>query len=392
MRFSPIHSKNQDRERLSRRLAAVGVVFCLCALVWFLVRFCEPLWVIVDLASGQNPSPLKFLTEKPLRLPVFYTEGERTHFGDLYLPPKGPKAAIVLVPGAVPMSNSDPRLVALADTLARVGFAVLAPDMEGFQKLEIRPENIREVADALLWFSKQPQLAVGGRIGCGALSYAAGPALLASLEPDVRERVRFLILIGGYYDLQETIAYLASSHPSDEERITVDYGRGVFLQSCLAYLNDERDRHTLETLAKAWLFGHHANPSDFFGQVGPQGKALLSLLVDSTTPGCKGKDLPPRLVEDFKKLSPSSADLSLLKARVILVHGKRDPLIPYTQSLALLDHLPPGQSRLFLFDSLIGHVDLHPVSCFDPAFYTQELPDIWRLFEVVSSLLREREA
>ena len=35
------------------------------------------------------------------------------------------------------------------------------------------------------------------RAGMVAISYAAGPALLAALEPDIRERVRFILRSGG---------------------------------------------------------------------------------------------------------------------------------------------------------------------------------------------------
>ena len=58
--------------------------------------------------------------------------------------------------------------------------------------------------------------------------------------------------------------------------------------------------------------------------------------------------LPERLRRQLRDPSPSSRDLTPLTGRLILIHGKADTLIPYSESLALAEAVP--KSELFLID------------------------------------------
>jgi hypothetical protein len=48
-----------------------------------------------------------------------------------------------------------------------------------------------------------------------------------------------------------------------------------------------------------------------------------------------------------------------LRAKLILLHGTDDAIIPYTESMALAAAVPPRQAELFLIDGLV-HVDVRP--------------------------------
>jgi hypothetical protein len=136
------------------------------------LRSYEALLVLSDIGAANAPSRWKTVTPEPSCTPVTYTVVGRQHTGDLYLPGEGVlEAGIVLVPGAVPQGKDDPRLVALALTLARARFAVLAPDLPGFRALQIRPTDVRKVADAFAYLASRPDLACGGRVGLFGFSY-----------------------------------------------------------------------------------------------------------------------------------------------------------------------------------------------------------------------------
>lgn len=197
-----------------------------------LSRHYDAALVLQDFAAVKSASRLKQTSAAPLRQLVSYTVAGRTHRADLYLPGKledcahpssatthpqdderskhCPRAAIVAIPGAVPQSKDDPRFVAFATTLARAGFAVLAPDLDGFRQLRIRPSNIREIADAFAYLASRPELAPDGRAGMFAFSYSVGPAVLAALEDDVREKVRFVVGLGGYHDLPHAMRFFTT--------------------------------------------------------------------------------------------------------------------------------------------------------------------------------------
>jgi hypothetical protein len=101
--------------------------------------------------------------------------------------------------------------------------------------------------------------------------------------------------------------------------------------------------------------------------------------------------LPRGMREHIDRLDLARHDLTPLKARLILVHGRHDNLIPFTESLALAGAVPAGQARVFLISSVLGHVDMGVSDLFSWRFWREELPDLWHLWRVIDLLLAERE-
>ncbi len=377
-----------------------GLAFCL---VWLTgcspLRGYESLLVLADVGAVHAPSRLKAVTPSPSRTPVAYIVDGRSRSGDLYLPGAGaPLAGIVLVPGAVPDGKDDARLVALATTLARARFAVLIPELPGFRELSIRPGDAREVADAYTYLTSRPDLAPGGRAGMVAISYALGPALLAALEPDIREQVRFIVGVGGYYDLARTIAYFTTGYFQHEGRWYYlkpdDYGKMVFVKSSLPHLRERQDRKILDTMVQLKLDNIAADIAPLASGLGPEGRTVYELVTNADparTPQLM-QALPPSLRADFAALSLHDKDMRGLQARLLLVHGKNDNLIPFPESMALAQQVAPGQARLFIINRVLGHVDLRLSNVLSWEFFSRELPDAWRMWRAVNALLAEREA
>jgi pimeloyl-ACP methyl ester carboxylesterase len=88
--------------------------------------------------------------------------------------------------------------------------------------------------------------------------------------------------------------------------------------------------------------------------------------------------LPESVRTDMTALDLSQNDLSALRARLLLVHGRHDPMIPRQESISLAGAVPPGQVHLFVTDAL-AHVEVQP-----------GLGDYWKLWRAVYALLSER--
>lgn len=381
----------------------------LARLAWGLCLLClmgcspqrnyDSLLVLADIVAVDAPSRLKETTPPPVRKPVFYVMDGRARSGDLYLPGTGkPLAGIVLVPGAVPHGKDDARLVAFATTLARTRFAVLTPEMEGFRALRIQPGDARAVADAFGYLAGRPELAPGGRAGIAAFSYATGPAVLAAMQPDIREHVRFVAGVGGYYDLERTVGYFSTGYFRHEGRWHYlrpdDYGKMVFVKSSSPYLHDPRDRAILDAMVEMKRRDIDADIAPLASGLGKEGRAVYSLLTnaDSERTPQLMRALPPRVLADIAALTLRGKDLRELKARLLLVHGENDNLIPFPESIELAASVAPGQARLFLIRHILGHVDLTLAHVFSREFWGSELPDAWRMWRAVDALLAEREA
>ena len=325
----------------------------------------EATWVLKDLGAGTGPSRLKEQTPVPARSPIDYQVQGRGHQGDLYLPGEAPLAGIVLVPGAAVHGRDDPRLVAFATTLARSRFLVLVPDIPNLRALKVQAKDSQYVADAFSHLVSRTELPDQGRAGIGAFSYAVGPAVLAALDPGIRERVDFVLGVGGYHDLQQVVTFFTTGYfRKDGQWQYLEpnrYGKWVFVSGNTDRLADPVDRSAFRRMADRMVEDPQAAIDDLIDQLTPEGQSLLDLLQNrdpARSPALLAR-LPSGIRAELVALNLATRDLSLLKAHLILVHGTDDQIIPYTESLALAAAVPPGQSELILIDGL-AHVDTQP--------------------------------
>lgn len=398
---------------------ALTLLLCILQVGCAPARHIEAARVLQDFAAGTADSRLKQTTPEPLRQDISYTVAGRSHLADLYLPAAlagcgvpppvqsemasarsshCPRAGIIAVPGAVPQGKDDSRMVAFATTLARAGFTVLVPDLRGYRELRIRPTDALEIADAFSWLVSHPQLAPNGRAGMFAFSYSVGPAVLAALQDDLRDRVRFVIGVGGYHDLPRAMRFFTTGwfeHDGQWMRVTPDdTGRMVLAYSSLDYLAGDADRGVFNRMVTLRMRDPDADLSALAVQLSEGASAVYALAINDDPARFDElfSRLPERMRADIDQLDLAQHDLAPLKARLILVHGRNDNLIPWPESPALAAAAPQGQARVFLIQRVLGHVEISAPDVFTWRFWHEDLPDLWRLWRVIDLLLAEREA
>jgi fermentation-respiration switch protein FrsA (DUF1100 family) len=353
-------------------------------------RAVESWRVLGDMAASGGPSRLQAITPRPSRAAIAYRIDDRDYVGDFYRPGDKPHAALVLVPGAVPEGKDDPRLVAFAHTLARARFTVLVPEISNLRDLRIRPTDVTHVADAVRYLIEARQAGhVTGPIGIAAISYATGPAILAAMQPQVREDVRFLVAVGGYYDIEAVVTFFTTGgyregpdHPWRHGTPNA-YGKWLFVRANAERIDNPRDRVLLISMAERKLRHLDAVIADLTDKLGPEGRSVQALLANTDPQAVPAlmAALPPGIRADMAALDVQRHDLSRFAARLILIHGRDDAIIPYTESLALTAAAPPGQAAMYLVDNL-AHVKLGPGGILDGL----------RLWRAVYRLLEERDA
>jgi len=76
-------------------------------------------------------------------------------------------------------------------------------------------------------------------------------------------------------------------------------------------------------------------------------------------------------------------------ARLIIVHGRDDNLMPYTESILLAENAPPeANAQLRILESL-QHVDLEFSWDGGPAVWAATLAEVGRIYSVMYALLAE---
>jgi pimeloyl-ACP methyl ester carboxylesterase len=317
--------------------------------------------LLEDVLAGESPSRLKAITPSPVRQTIEYTIDGRHNTADLYLSPQGAQAGIVLIPGVVEDGKDDLRLVTLANALARLRFAVLVPEIAGLRRFHTRASHVRVMADAFRYLVAQPELAPQGRAGFGGFSYGVGIVLLASLEPDIREKVHYLLGFGGYHDITNVVTYFTTGYYREERTGTLKYHRPhYYLKEVFTISNSDLLERTADRARVRALLENSSDDIDqVLAKLAPDARALYELVAneDPQRVATLIDKLSPRIRNELQGINPANRDLSQIKAQLILLHGRGDTMIPYTESIAIAQALPKDQVKLILIEGY-AHTDV----------------------------------
>lgn len=262
-----------------------------------------------------------------------------------------PYPGLVLVHGLTPDGKDDARLGWAAAALARAGYAVLVPDLPALRAQRLRPGDAAVIGAGIARLAGDPA-AGHDSVAVVAISVGAGPALAAAADSKAGERVRLVVSLGGYAEARELVRYFTTGHYGFREvtgQIRLDPALArEFLVANLDLVRDPADRVAVE----ARLRGQPLPSS-----AGPEARAVLAVLEnrDPARVDALLAALPAETRALLDALSPIR-DVTRLAARLLLVHGRDDPAVPYTESLRLAAVAHPTRTRLILVD-LVAHVE-----------------------------------
>jgi dienelactone hydrolase len=274
--------------------------------------------------------PLSAVTRVPSIQPLPTRVGGRPIPVDLYEEAGGFGASpgLVLVHGLSQRGKDDPRLRRAASLLARAGWAVAVPTVEGLTVLRLRPD------DALIVVATVQALEQAGHrpVAILGVSLGAGPAVLAAADPSIASSISAVLALGGYASAVEVLRYtLTGAYRFD----------GV------------SGRHPVNESAIAQFARANAELVDAGGR----------RLVENRDPRLVD-DLVRALSADTRRLlaalSPDRA-VGRIRAPLFLIHGRADPAVPFTESLRLADAARAAGRRVsVVIVGSLGHVEPEP--------------------------------
>jgi len=302
-------------------------------------------------------------------------------YGDL----KSCTSALVLLPGLHPSGIEDPRYQAFAQTCARAGFLVVAPDVQAFRQVRIEPQTVDQLSQLMESLPAYVNTRALQKIGLFGVSYAAGIAfLIAAKKP---KKIHFLVSVGGYCDLSRTIDFgLTGFHP-DRKQIASqppqDWIRMIFVFNFSEKLIPPADRKLLHEILLLRLNIREEKAKEMESGLSREGKQLLSFILNGIPESEfeRFRDVLRGHADFFRNLSPepllSALDPDL---HIILLHGKTDDLIPYEETLELRRRLSGHPHVHTCVTSSLTHVDVKGA---------EDLLGAFRLFLWVRTLLSE---
>jgi pimeloyl-ACP methyl ester carboxylesterase len=318
--------------------------------------------LLLDIAAGGGTSRLKETTPAPSRMAIGYRHAAGPATADLYRSSAPPSGAVVVVPGLTSDGKDDPRLVAFAASLARGRFLVLVPDIPNTRALKVSAADSVFIADAIEELAQRSGAGAEHSVGLVAISYAVGPALLAASRPPAGRHVGFIVSIGGYYDIEAAIAFVTTGYyrlpdGSWQHATPNEWGKWIFLRSNADRVTAQSDRDHLLRIADRKLANAAAEIADLVAPLGPEGRAIYELIAnhDPERVSALVARLPEAIRRELRRLDLKSQDLRQLTAPLIIVHGRDDTVIPYSESVKLAEAVG-ARAELFVVEHF-AHVD-----------------------------------
>ena len=363
------------------------------------------LTLLLHLLAGEGLGKLLrgWRRRKPAVRTLAIAAGGRRMAADLYAVPDGRRhAGLLITHGVLETGKDDPRLVALANELAACGFAVLVPELDGLKSLRLEMEESQDVVAAFRFLLSMEEVD-DTRSGLFGISFAAGLTLKAAADASIRERVKFVVSFGGYYDTVNLVRYLTTGR--DEYRghrhdyPPEAYARYVFVRNLLAHMPEEEDRTLLYSLVEAIEQEARAGatssgweaPSFSPDQLTEGGRAVSELIHNqdpALVQSLMDATEPP--VRDYLESLSLRTVVPRVEARVLIGHGDTDPLIPSTESLRLADAVPDPSRVHVAVLKVVGHVDARLSVRSIREFLTTTLPSCCRFYGLIFRILKQQ--
>ena len=285
---------------------------------------------------------LSLITKKPVRAEVSldgvladsYSPGDSVGWGGA--PARG---CVVLVHGMTTAGKADHRLVAFAESLARLGFTALVPDLPGMKRFRPEEADVARIERAFSWMTRG---GAGSHERCSllAFSFAAGPALRAAARPAVGDKLAAFIGVGAYYDLKNVLKHLTTSggqnRPAFPGGLPIRHGKWLFLRYNTELLGLDAHRDSVEAIVSRKRKDEAADIGDLLAGM-PEGARALLALMENKSPerfealfARQGAAQRARLREwGMRDVVPR------VGGKKFFLHGREDPFIPPFESVLL---------------------------------------------------------
>jgi dienelactone hydrolase len=242
---------------------------------------------------------------------------------DIY---RGPKSIspILIVHGVNPTGKNSLDLIRISEGLAQTGYEVFVPDLVHLKKQHLRPEDAASVRSVFQF--------IGRNAGIACFSYGCGPALIAASHSEIRDKVRFALEFGGYYDIRQTLEFTVT-----EPENPIAYSKWVYLAANSDLLSDKTDQERVRAIAEKRLAGAADDGADE-ANLSAEARGLLSIFSAGSAADFRTKlaATPTNFQQTLDRLSPSHY-VDGLRAPLVLIHLAHDPSIPAEQSIELAE-------------------------------------------------------
>ncbi|UZE94545.1 alpha/beta hydrolase family protein [Alkalimarinus alittae] len=301
---------------------------------------------------------------------------------DQYEPIEPYAGTLVVIHGMSPKGKQDPRVMLLCYALRRVGYRVIAPDIESIKNLMICSSQVGDIASTLSAIVKNKTLTPRGTIGLMAPSFSGGMCLAVASLPELKNHVTAVCAIGAFTEVNSVMNYLLNDDTADL------YGRFIVLKKIVPLVCDDYAlfEEALDAAIKDNLnevnFDEFTNAYNcYLSSLTEQDRQKIRRLFHDVAYREQLFNSSKRYLSDELKGLDIISRIKDLSANVLLLHGNNDNVIPHHQSERLFHKLKDLKKKTELVVTpFISHGDTQ--------FKLSQLTDIMKLIKGFSRYFR----
>ena len=378
------------RRVIRRVLIPAALVFIIVAIIGVITPqgrvAIHTLLFLPQVLPGLPFKPQQWLIRSPIREEVRFPIKSGDGAADLYVPAGGGKhSAVLLFLGVNPAGRDDPRVVGLAEGLARTGTVVMIPWSDSMTQKRV---TIAEIDNLVMAFQYLRGLDIvdSDRVGMGGFCVGASFATVAAQDVRIHEQVRFVNFFGGYYDALDLVKSVVTRSRFYGGEVEGWNPNSLSVEVVTVHLIEGvQDKEERRLLTQTFLESKSKQAINL---------ERLSLGATAVYKLLEGPDfdevdkllgqLPEATLDSLRRISPS-ANLERLRARVLIMHDREDDLVPSEESRRFVDSLDENQSAYYTEFSLFQHVD--PTRAVSPPVFVREAFKLFlHMYNVIDEL------
>lgn len=286
--------------------------------------------------------------------------------------------AILLLHGVHHLGIDDPRMWALARSLASTGVLVMTPELQDLADYRVTARTIDVIGDSAMVLSTK----VNHTVGVIGLSFAGGLSLLAAEKPEYAGKMGYVLAIGSHDDMGRVARFFAANvitKPDGSETPfqAHEYGALVLAYAHLEDFFSQEDIPVARDILRQWLW-ELPNAEKNVTALSPTGKTEMDHLLHHREQ-IRGVLLQEiELHKDEMDAVSPHGKIASMTVPVYLLHGAGDTIIPASETLWLAKDLPPQEMKADLISPALVHVNME-----DKVSIQQQ----WQLMDFMSQVL-----
>jgi dienelactone hydrolase len=345
-----------------RRVALLIVLAVLGGALYAAPRYLRAAGLLLRFADPDSHSRIARFGTHELEVRELSLDGPRGPIpARLYVPKDMSDApGVVMLHGVHRLSIDEPRLVRFARAIAATGAVVLTPAIAEIAGYRVDPASIDTIgvaANKLAEMQHHP-------VGIIGMSFGGGLALLAAADPRYAASIGLVLSIGGHDDMKRVARFFATGIADEPSGPPLHMKAHPYGALVLAHANADgffppADIDDARAALSAWLGERWDEAKAHAAKLSPPSRTLVEHLFAGTIDQDRQQflDAIDRVSDKMIRISPHD-HVAALTARVFILHGAADTVIPPSEADWLLHDLPPAAHTTLLVTPALGHVEL----------------------------------